>query len=52
MSVFEHIKQTMNNGGYEVLMLAWLGTALIITWFYAVPILIKEYIKKRKENKK
>lgn len=45
MSVFEHIKQAMESGGFKILMYAWLCTALIITWFYAVPIVIKEMLK-------
>lgn len=52
MSVFDHIKQAMDNGGTEALMIAWLATCLIITWFFAVPIVIAESIKKRKEKKK
>lgn len=52
MSVFDHIKQAMENGGFKILMFSWLATALIITWFYAVPIAIKEMITKQKEKKR
>lgn len=51
MSVFEHIKQAMESGGYEVLFYAWLITALIISWFFAIPLGIKETIKRIKERK-
>lgn len=48
MSVFEHIQQAMEQYGFSALVYAWLGTALIISWCYAIPIGISVLIKKVK----
>lgn len=50
MSVFEHIQHAMEQHGFTALMYAWLGTALIICWCYAIPIGISEIKKKIKEK--
>lgn len=50
MSVFEHIQNAMEQHGFTALMYAWIGTALIISWCYAIPIGISEIRKKIKEK--
>lgn len=50
-SVFEMIAEVMNNEGFKVLMYAWVITALLICWFYVIPIGIKHLIDLREEEK-
>ena len=52
MSVFEHIQHAMEQHGFTALMYAWIGTALIISWCYVIPIGIAEIQKKIKEKKR
>lgn len=50
MSVFEHIQHAMEQHGFSALMYAWLGTAILISWCYVIPIGLSEIKKRIKEK--